>query len=232
MDPELEKALAALGTNLDRANDAMFKRNEEFRQEIVDRIDAIEAGNGRPQLAQSPANDAFKNYIRHGKEGISDAYRAELVKNDDVAGGYITAPPQFEAVIVKTVSEFSPIRQYATVQNITTGGVILPIQTEAPTAHWVGETEDRGTGTTIKYGQVTIDIHEASAFIDVSAQLLEDAAINVEQEVGVELGKAFARLEAAAYMAGDGFKKPLGILNTAGVEVINSGLATEITATR
>lgn len=226
MDPELKAAL----DELNRSYGAAVDMNKADIATILERMDAIELGNQRIRTdAITPARAAFSAYLRHGRDGIDDDLRANLVVSDDTAGGYITAPDTFMTEIVKNLVEFSPIRQFATVTTISTSGVKLPRQTTRPAAYWVEEVEDR-TETNLAYGQLSIPMHEAATFVDVSQQLLEDAAVNVEAEVGSELAIAFAKLEADAHLTGDGVKKPKGILSDDSVTDVATGTAATITA--
>jgi len=225
MDEELKKALAALSSTLNEASDNQMARLQEFG----DRIDAIELAAQRPALATNrPEFKAFEAFIRGGKESLTDAYRDSLIVSDDQKGGYITAPREIEAGIVKTLNQWSPLRPYATVRTISTPGVSMARQTQAPEAHWVGETEQRSE-TTMSYGRLDIPVHTAAVYVDVSLELLEDSAYDIMGEITVEFGKAFGKLEALSHISGDGVKKPLGILNTDGVENIASGAATDFT---
>jgi len=123
--------------------------------------------------------------------------------------------------------ERSPIRKAARVGTTSSGEVILPKRTGQPTGHWVGETEDR-TETGPTYGQIEIPIHEMACYVDVSQRLLEDAAVNVEGEVAFDLAEEFGRLEALAFMQGDGVKKPLGVMEAAGVAYTHTGNASTL----
>jgi HK97 family phage major capsid protein len=150
-----------------------------------------------------------------------------LQTSSDPSGGYL-APPQFVAEVLKGVVEFSPIRQAAKVGSTSAGSVILPKRTGRPTAVWVTEVEDR-SATEPTYGQVEIPISEAACFVDCSLRLLEDAAIDVGQEVAADLAQEFGRLEGEAFVKGDGIKKPLGFMSSAsGVGFVVNGHATTL----
>jgi HK97 family phage major capsid protein len=194
------------------------------------RIEAIELNAQRPALGQNaPQFKAFEAYLRGGHAKLTDEYRASLIVSDDTKGGYLQAPYEIEAGILKSLNEWSPIRVLATVRSISTAGVSMARQLTLPTAAWVGETEQRPE-TTITWGRLDIPVHTMACYIDVSLELLEDAAYDVVGEITTELGKAFGKLEAAAHLTGDGHKKPLGILNTDGVDSIASGVADNFTA--
>lgn len=189
----------------------------------------IETKMNRPRAANDNLDDeagkierkAFTGFLRQGREALPADEVKALTVSPDTAGGYL-AVPEFVAEVDKNIVEFSPIRAAARVGSTANGSVIIPRRTGRPTAQWVGETEDR-TGTESAYGQAEIVIHEQSAFVDVSVKLLEDAAINVEAEIAFDLAEEFGRQESVAFVTGNGFKKPFGILTAPGVTYTPTG---------
>ncbi|MFA5119830.1 phage major capsid protein [Zavarzinia sp.] len=169
---------------------------------------------------------AFTGFVRRGREALAaDEVRA-LTVADDTAGGYL-APADFQTELLKNLVLISPVRQAARVMNTSSGSVILPKRTAAPTAGWVGELEDRPEATPA-YGQVEIYVHEMAAYVDVSVKLLEDAAVNIASELSADLAEEFARLEGVAFLAGDGVKKPRGLMVHPDVASVANGNATTL----
>ena len=202
----------------------------EMRQQIAD----LETRMARPRGQGTPGNDevplerrAFTNFLRGGREAMEVEEVRALIVGDDTKGGYL-APAEFVAEVIKGLVEVSPIRQAVRVGSTSAGSVILPKQTSRPTAYWVGEDEERQE-TTMTYGQIEIPIHEVADHVDVSQRLLEDSAINVESEVASEIALKFGVVESAAFVNGNGVKKPLGIMNAAVPEFFN-GAGTQLNA--
>ncbi|WP_024278289.1 phage major capsid protein [Xanthobacter sp. 126] len=201
---------------------------------LNDRLDKIEAKMNRPgiiteQGSRTPEQKAFETFLRSGKELVPEVERKALVVANDASAGYLVAPEPLTAEILKKVEQLSPMRQLARVAGISSSGVTIPKETSAPTADWVEETEDRPeTGAT--YGQQTINVHEAAAWIDVSQRLLEDAAFDIEAEIISRLGAAFAKLEAPAFVNGNGFKRPLGFMVDPTVLDVAGGHASQLQA--
>ena len=93
-----------------------------------------------------------------------------------------------------------------------------PAEAHRPHRRRIGSARPRiapETGPT--YGQLEIPVHEMACYVDVSNRLLEDAAVNVEDEVAFDLAEEFGRLEGVAFVNGDGVKKPVGVMAAAGV---------------
>lgn len=228
-------------TRLDKMEDRLVKvEAAQGNGEATDtkalggRLDKIEAKLNRPAGGERKADEpnlerkAFGGFLRQGREALAADEVKALRTSDDTAGGYL-APAEFVAQIIKGIVEFSPVRQAAHVGSTSSGSVILPKRTGRPTARWVGETEDREeTGST--YGQVEIPVHETACYVDVSQQLLEDAAVNIEAEVAADLAEEFGRIEGVAFVNGNGVKKPLGFMNDAGVGSVINGHATSLSA--
>lgn len=221
----LEESLAAYGERLQSVEGSVgnvAKSAERIEQKLNCPGATFEA-KAEPGKLEAKA---FASFLRQGREALAVEEVKALRVADDTAGGYL-APAEFVAEVVKGVVERSPIRQAARVGSTSSGEVILPKRTGTPTGHWVGETEDRSeAGST--YGQIEIPVHEMACYVDVSQRLLEDAAVNIEAEVAFDLAEEFGRLEALAFMQGDGVKKPQGVMEAAGVLYTATGNASTL----
>lgn len=228
MTTENTKAVEDLAIELKAANDNIAA--------VTKRLETAETALARPAIIGKAANDnepsierkAFEGFMRHGLELMPAEDRKSLIVGDDTRGGYL-APAEFTTEILKNLVEYSPVRMAARVGSTGSSSVILPKRTGTPTASWVGETETRPE-TQSAYGQIEIPVHEMACWVDVSVQLLEDAAINVESEVASDLAEEFGRLEGVALVNGNGFKKPKGVMAAAGVPEVNAGSTSAIVA--
>ena len=220
----LEETVAGIDTRLAAVEESVgnVAKSAERIEQKLNRPGAIEA---KAEPAKIEAK-AFGGFLRQGREALSADEVKALRVSDDTAGGYL-APDDFVAQVVKGIVEVSPVRQAARVGSTSSGSVILPKRTGRPTAHWVGETEAR-TETGSTYGQVEIPVHEMACYVDVSLRLLEDAAVNVEAEVSGDLAEEFGRLEGAAFVNGDGTKKPVGVMADGNVAYTPTGNASTL----
>jgi len=210
---DLERKLAAQAEQADRVETALNRH-------------PTAAGNDRkgPTLEEK----AFIGFLRRGPDNLPDAERKALTVGDNTEGGYLVTS-QFSNEVLKNLVEFSPVRQAARVGSMSTSEILIPKRTSRPTAYWVSETGDR-QGTQAAYGQERITAHEAACYVDVSSKLLEDAAVNVEAEVSMDLAEEFGRIESTAFVLGDGVGKPSGFMVESSVGAIVSGDATLVTA--
>lgn len=225
---ELKAKIADLetkGAKIDElANElkAAQKRADAFELKL-NRPGAFATKDERKELEAK----AFATFLRKGREALDANEVKSLIVANDTQGGYL-APPEFSREVDKNVVQFSPVRQAARVGQTASGSVIIPRRTGAPTATWVGETETRPEAAST-YGQAEIPIDEAACYVDVSIKLLEDAAVNVEAEVAFDLAEEFGRIEGAAFVSGNGVKKPLGFMADTNLSYTPGGSATAIT---
>lgn len=196
------------------------------------RLDKLEAKANRPIAAnnnQPPAandNDemkAFVSFARRGVERMEQKDAAALVVSTDSQGGYL-APEAFGAEILKSIVEFSPVRAYAKVTSIVAPEIKLPRKLTGTAATWVGETADR-TQSDMTFEQATFTPYELATFVDISNQLLEDNAYNLEGELAGDIGESFGKSEASAFISGNGTGKPKGLLAAEGIAEVTTGNA-------
>jgi HK97 family phage major capsid protein len=147
----------------------------------------------------------------------------------DTAGGYL-APLEYVREIIKAVVEQSPARALVRVRNTAMKSIQIPKRTGNFSAQWVAEQGTRTETTGLAYGLEEIPLHEIYALVDISNQMLEDAAFDMESELRMEAAEQFAVAEGAAIISGNGVGKPQGILSHASVGEVVSGHATQITA--
>ncbi|CAD7026586.1 phage major capsid protein [Pseudorhizobium endolithicum] len=182
------------------------------------------ANNNQPNGENDNSEQkAFFNVLRKGEARIADEERKALTVAEDATAGYL-APEQFGSELIKLLKEFNPIRQYARVVSIGAKEIKYPRRIGSPTAFWVSETEDR-THSEPAYAQISITPHELATYTDVSNQLLEDNAYNLEGELATEFAEAFATTEALAFLKGTGNAnyQPVGLLTNASVEAVTTG---------
>ena len=177
-----------------RPNDD-FSANEEEAKEVADYRRAFS-----------------RSYLRKNEKQLTNEEFKALTTGSDPDGGYLV-PPVISNRIITKVWETSPMRQLATVEQIGTDRMEIPLDDDEAGMGWVGEEETRPETTTPRLGTQTIMLHEQYAKPKVTQRLLEDAAVNLESWLGNKVADKFARTEASAFINGDGVKKPVGILS-------------------
>jgi HK97 family phage major capsid protein len=233
-DADLEAATQAVEELRAAVEQSQTATAEQLRA-VTERLAGIETRLNRPgtgterQADETPIEArAFAAFVRRGREMLAaDEIRALRV-SDDTAGGFL-APDQFVAELIRNLVQISPVRQIARVMPTAAGAVVMPKRTGTLTASWTGETEDHPE-TQPAYGQIEIPVFESSCYVDVSNQLLEDAAIDIAAELALDFAEEFGRLEGLAFISGNGVKKPEGFMSHPGVLASANGHATLLQA--
>lgn len=225
---------------VDRINAAVGDLQTNFQKTIDDLTAKMAALNSQGGgIGDLPATTpeylaAFKANMRHGTPN------AALTKSTDGEGGYL-APVEWDRTIINKLKQISMIRQNARVISISVAGFRKLFSDRAVGSGWVGETASRPATSTPTIGSLDFTPGELYANPAISQQLLDDAAINLEEWLAAEVETEFARQEGIAFLSGDGTNKPFGILtyvtgatNAAkhpwgAIATVNSGHATLLT---
>ncbi len=203
--------------------------------EIKARLDKMEAKANRPQGVHITQRDdkieskAFGSYLRRGAERIPEEEIKALTVGSDVNGGYL-APTEFGSELIKLLDDFSPLRQYAKVIQISAPSITYPRRVTGTTATWAAETGNR-TPSGMTFEQITMTPHELATYTDVSVPLLEDNAYNLEGELLGDFAESFAKAEGLAFIKGTGVGQPVGIMTASDIAEIKTGVAANFPAT-
>ena len=218
-DPLVESKLAKIEAELDRYENVNQKLvlQEKAAEGFAEKLDSIETMLKRPSAGVESkqidfAMKAWDKFMRKGNEGLdADETKALTVGTAATAGNL--APEEYVAEIIKIVTEISPVRAVARVRQTTSKEIEIPQKTANFAAAWTAETGTRSETTGYTTALKTIATHEQYAQVDISSQLLEDSAFDMEAEMNQEFAEQFAKGEGAAFIAGNGTNKPVGITN-------------------
>ncbi|MBC7522044.1 MAG: phage major capsid protein [Sandarakinorhabdus sp.] len=171
----------------------------------------------RPALAGAKsatgANGSFgAGYLRKGETG-GDEIKAASVGNGPKGG--VAVPTLINDVVDKVLFTSSPIRSIAQVVDIGSANYRKLITTTGVVSGWVSETAARPETETPVFAEIAPPMGELYANPAASQAMLDDAFFNVEEWLGMEIGREFARAEGVAFVTGDGINKPRGFLTAA-----------------
>lgn len=259
-DPVLTDKIAKIETSLSAYEglnqkltqaEAKAKALEEQQGATAALVAAMETKLGRP--AYSDGNAALiekKTYWNTWARGVVDAHllgvanlsedqRKALAKANeeckalaltpDTAGGYL-APVEYVREIIKGETEISPVRALVRVRTTASKSIQLPKRTGQFAAVWVAEQATRSETTGLTYGLEEIPAHEVYALVDISQQMLEDSAFDMEAEIRGESVEQFDVATGAAVVNGAAPGKPEGFMQNSSVGETNSGAATAVKA--
>src|SRR5690606_36441070 len=97
------------------------------------------AGEGDDEKSETELK-AWVTYLRKGQQ-TSDMDLKVLTVADDTQAGYL-APAEVSRDVIRDITEFSPIRQYASVRETLAPSVKYPVRTGLTNAKWEGEIEE------------------------------------------------------------------------------------------
>lgn len=187
--------------------------------------------------------DAFGNYLRKkGLDALGAGDLKSLAEGADSAGGFLV-PAQFLARMIEREAAMPVLANMVTSLQTSSDQLIMPKNTYSADdkyttgvrVRWV----DEETGVTTEenarnFGNVTIPIHTAMLFHDVTNNMLEDSAFDILGWLAGKFRETSEVVQEDLITNGDGLGKPSGILLNAGganaPAVINSGDANLLTA--
>lgn len=161
----------------------------------------VEEDNGYKQ--------AFLRYVTKGIEQDLGSLQSKASVISDPDGGYLV-PTEISDRIITRQFETTPMRQIATVMNVTSDAVEMLRDTNEAEALWVSELGTRSDTDQGAVARVRIPVFELHAQPKATQKLLDDAMINVEEWMIAKVGDRFARRENAAFVSGDGVTQPRG----------------------
>ncbi|WLT07819.1 phage major capsid protein [Bartonella apihabitans] len=169
-----------------------------------------------PEMAEFKAS--FENWFRTGsdEEKIKAAYRtggvmAAMSTGSDTDGGF-TAPVEWDRTITDKLKIVTPMRRYASVQNVKGSGFKRLFNLHGATSGWVGETDPRPETSTHTYAQREYKFGEIYANPAISQSLLEDSELDIASHLAAEVEQEFSEKEGLAFLSGNGILKPKGVL--------------------
>lgn len=171
---------------------------------LVGGVDGAPSGGSRA-LAQ-------KTWGQLAKGVAPQEIKAHSVGSDP-EGGYVV-PAEMATSIRERIFTLSPIRSIASVHVLEFGDAFeISIATGEEEAAWVDETAPRPETATAALAKAVIPLAEMYAAPRATQKLLDTAEIDVGVWLENRLARRLARLEAAAFITGDGVGKPHGFLN-------------------
>lgn len=227
------KALADFRETVDDRLKALETKSADSK--LADRLKALETRLSRPGAGVDVKSGedraaferkSFLSYLRQGVERMPADEAKSLTVATGASAGFLV-PPQFSVELLKYLTLFSPIRAYAKTTQIGGGQITFPRRTSILSAFWVGETAPRSESQPT-FEQLTLTPWELATYVDVSNQLLEDNAYDLEAELSIEFGEAFGKTEGAAFVNGTGVGQPTGLLTSTQISSMPSAAAGKV----
>lgn len=181
-------------------------------------VDAMKIGGDPgdgPSAASREYAKAFDAYARRGKredELPELAVKAALTTDSDPDGGYFV-PENVDSTVTRVLGVNSAVRTISRVVSVGSDSFKMLVGQGGAGSGWVAEKDARPETDTPTLSQLDLAFGELYANPAASQRTLDDAMFNVESWLADEIAIAFAEAEGAAFIAGNGVKKPRGLLS-------------------
>ena len=183
------------------------------QKQIADIASMVSRPNVGPSATGLEDRKAFRQFLRTGAaDSRLLAEQKALSGASGAEGGYLL-PAEIEAMVDRSLSHVTPMRQIATVRQIGAGTFKKPFATDAASTGWVGETAARPETNTPTLAEIEFPTYELYAMPAATLALLDDSAADVEAWLAEEIQTVFAEQEGTAFVAGTGLNQPTGFLN-------------------
>jgi HK97 family phage major capsid protein len=156
-------------------------------------------------------NQAYKAMESKSAANGRQKRSAQVVGSNNAAGGY-ALPKIIENTIARLSVDISPIRQLATVRQVGTTDYHELFDVGGAGFEWVGEGDTRNQTNTPDLQEVAPTFGMASAKPQASEESLDDLFFNVDDWLTSSVTESMTAGEGAAFILGNGVKKPTGIL--------------------
>lgn len=222
---------------MSKAVDHMATTFDEFKGDVLERVERLEAGADRPRLApgitreQDEYKGAFVDWMRRPHDvvtksrlaqAVGDLSRKDVTISTSADGGY-ALPKQISTQIEDRVRQLNPFRGIVRVDATSSNDYRALVSTGDGAAGWVGELTSRSATGTPGLRERVPTMGEVYAYPQASNWSLEDLAFDVQRWLVSDVSAEFASLEATAIVSGSGTNQPTGILNTTPVTTTDDG---------
>lgn len=204
--------------------DSLFSENEKLqksieRQERMAELEREVATRAAEKAETATAGkdvvmDGFRSWLANGNPALASAPELRALQADvDIYGGYLVAPEQFVAQLIKAIDNQVFIRRFATVFPVTKADSLgaPALDNDPADSDWTAEILTGSEDSTMSFGKRSLTPHPLAKRIKVSNKLLRISALPAEQVVMDRLGYKFAISEEKAFLTGTGSNQPLGI---------------------
>lgn len=203
---KMETKLSRPGVMEGGRQEGESKEAVEYRHAFLDWMRAP-ADHERQQKAAAAAKQLEAKSHGEGRETRA----AQTVVGTGSAGGF-ALPEIIERQIARLSVDISPIRQIATVRTVGSTDYKELFDVNGAGFEWLGETDTRAQTNTPDLAEVAPTFGMASAKPQASEESLDDLFFDVESWLTSSAAEAIAAGEGAAFITGNGTKKPTGFL--------------------
>lgn len=192
---------------------------EKKRQETEERVinlekEMVEKTQKKTiDYKEEPEYKALSQYCREGIRAI-DPEQKQLLRTDDATQGGYMVMPEMDNMIIKAITEISPVRSVARVRSTGNKTLEIPVRTGIPSAEYEGEAAEGPTDTS-EYGLESVTAYRHSITVPFTRDMVMDSEFDLEAEITGDVAEAFAQGEGRGFVLGTGAKQPEGFMSAA-----------------
>ena len=196
-----------LANRLQTSIDAQNKRLERIETDLAT---AAALGNKSDAAALTPKQQEYQaafasalrgNFSKDRMFSLGPEAYGALVEKDNASGGFLVTP-QLSSRIIGGLAVYNPMRNVATVENISSPALEIIADPEDMDADWMDETTTDNEKTYGKFYKHEIPTNFLRVRARISRALLADTAYDLEGRLVAKVTKAFARKERDAHISG------------------------------
>jgi HK97 family phage major capsid protein len=217
---ELDGKLARMDTAIDSMSEVKTKL--EQMETRMNRPGAFGDSSQSTSREAAEYKGAFLNWMRapadqERQQKVTQAQKALETRAADArttvgASGGFALPEEIERAIAAIGLDISPIRSLATVRTVGSPDYKELIDINGAAFEWLGETDARNQTNTDDLAEVAPTFGMASAKPQATEESLDDLFFDVENWLIQSASLAIYAGEGAAFVSGNGTKKPTGFL--------------------
>lgn len=207
---EQRSRLEKLETKLSRPNAGGGERGESPEAEAYKSAFLAWVRNPADPERRMALQQRAKELKRVGDDDF-ETRASQTVTSTGSAGGF-ALPEVIERQILRLALDISPIRQIATVRTVGSPDYKELVDIGGASFEWVGEADPRSQTNTPDLAEISPTFGMASAKPQASEESLDDLFFDIENWLISSAAEAIAKGEGAAFVSGDGVKKPTGFL--------------------
>ena len=212
---EVQTAIKQLGDNW-----------SEFKSDIEDRLIKLEVDRDTPYLGrngnrmtpeQAEHSKAFEHWLRNphshnARSALEELQQKAFDTTANASGGH-AVPTEINQQIMLRLREMNPLRQIASVVQVSTSDYREVIDTGGTSSGWVGEGDSRSETSTPNLELVQPTFGIVYAYPKATEESVADIQFNIRTWLVDRIAEEIAIAEGQAFIDGNGINKPTGLLN-------------------
>ena len=221
---------------------ASIEAKKASESELAEKIEAVEKKLARRSAGTeeyAEGKKELKLLEAFAKSGTSLLDNGDMcikgVKPEDMEQKYLRSDSNEDGgflmdetlmdMIIKPLTEISPVRQFATVRQIDTLSATMYTRDSLLKFVEEGEGVEPWTPTNSKYGKLRVPVHSMQGIVEVTNRALLGSRFDLEAEIRGDFVEAQAELQNRRFVKGDGAGKPTGFMTDSNIQRVNSGIA-------